>query len=84
MAETRLSVCIYCSQCQTVRFLNYTLKCREAQQIYSHVTEFHNEGALMLKTFAYNASAIQGTDVTVRWMSLMCMLVNSCVMDEVR
>jgi len=50
---TEICVHVYCRQCQTVWF----------RQIYSYYdSEFRTEGALTLKAFADNASAIRGTE----------------------
>ena len=63
MAETRLSVHVYCRQCQTVRFLNYVYKCWEARQIYSYSdSEFQTGGELKADNFRHNASAVRGSE----------------------
>jgi len=63
MAETRLSVHVYCRQCQTVWFCKLGLKVpRSLADLQLYDNEFQTEGALTLKAFADNASAIRGTE----------------------
>ena len=63
MSETRLSVHVYCRQCQTRSAFKLRLKVlRSSADLQLYDSEFRTEGALTLKAFTDNVTSIRGTD----------------------